>query len=260
MTEHPEFPASEEPAGHRGLPKLALSQRAAQEFEELLPALDEERLPPPLPADTLNVLEAILLCAGKKVTFNDLLDAFWGSMGEDELTRLLDAMPERWADRGFELAHKGGLWWVRAKADVQKLLHRVEPAAPAPRASKVLLETLAVIVYTQPCTKGDIEERRGMSVGASVLEQLETRGWIEVIGNRNNAQAAPLYATTNRFLDDMGMLTLEDMPEVDLKATQAAEASEDFDAYVPYDGPMPLLPGDEPAQEPASEPSASSRL
>jgi segregation and condensation protein B len=130
------------------------------------------------------------------------------------LRRLLDELKETWKDRGIELTVTAGGWRFQTRASVQKYLERVHPEKP-PRYSRAVLETLAIIAYRQPVTRGDIEEIRGVTVSSEVLKRLEDRGWIDVIGHKETPGHPALYATTSTFLDDLGLRSLQELPPLE---------------------------------------------
>jgi segregation and condensation protein B len=135
-------------------------------------------------------------------------------IGADTLRRLLDELKEAWKDRGIELTVTAGGWRFQTRASVQKYLERIHPEKP-PRYSRAVLETLAIIAYRQPVTRGDIEDIRGVTVSSEVLKRLEDRRWIDVIGHKETPGRPALYATTSTFLDDLGLRSLQELPPLE---------------------------------------------
>ena len=135
-------------------------------------------------------------------------------IGADTLRRLLDELRDTWKDRGVELTVTAGGWRFQTRISVQKYLERIHPEKP-PRYSRAVLETLAIIAYRQPVTRGDIEDIRGVTVSSEVLKRLEDRGWIDVIGHKETPGRPALYATTPSFLDDLGLRSLQELPPLD---------------------------------------------
>lgn len=159
----------------------------------------------------LRVLEAALLAASEPLAMADLRKIFAGSLEVDLIRRLLDALRERWSDSGAELVQLSSGWRFRTRAEYQPYLDRLREQKP-PRYSRAVLETLAIIAYRQPVTRGDIEEIRGVAVSPNVLKTLESRGWVDVVGHRDTPGRPGLYATTRRFLDELGLRSLTELP------------------------------------------------
>jgi segregation and condensation protein B len=168
----------------------------------------------PNPDEVKMVLEAALLSAQQPLPVSELRKMFDEDIGADTLRRLLDELKETWKDRGIELTVTAGGWRFQTRASVQKYLERVHPEKP-PRYSRAVLETLAIIAYRQPVTRGDIEEIRGVTVSSEVLKRLEDRGWIDVIGHKETPGHPALYATTSTFLDDLGLRSLQELPPLE---------------------------------------------
>ena len=139
--------------------------------------------------------------------FDDEIDS-------DTLRLLLEELREAWTDRGVELVATASGWRFQTKASLQKFLERIHPER-APRYSRAVLETLAIIAYRQPVTRGDIENVRGVSVSTEVIRRLEERNWVEVIGHKEVPGRPALYATTKTFLDDLGLRSLEELPPLE---------------------------------------------
>jgi segregation and condensation protein B len=166
------------------------------------------------PDEVKTVLEAALLSAQQPLPVSELRKMFDEDIGADTLRRLLDELKETWKDRGIELTVTASGWRFQTRASVQKYLERIHPEKP-PRYSRAVLETLAIIAYRQPVTRGDIEEIRGVTVSSEVLKRLEDRGWIDVIGHKETPGRPALYATTSTFLDDLGLRSLQELPPLE---------------------------------------------
>ena len=160
------------------------------------------------------LVEAALLCADLPVPVSDLrvvLGEGWSAVSVHEL---LEALRLDWVERGLELVQVSGGWRFQTRPDVKAALDRLHPEKP-PRYSRAVLETLAIIAYHQPVTRGDIEDIRGVTVATPVIRQLEDRGWVEVIGYRESPGRPGLYATTTRFLDELGLKSLSELPTLE---------------------------------------------
>lgn len=160
------------------------------------------------------VLETALLTSGEPMTLNELRRLFDQDLGAEAVRRLLDDIRGAWAGRGVELINVASGWRFRAKPEMQSFLDRLNPQKP-PKYSRAVLETLAIIAYRQPVTRGDIEEIRGVVVSSNIIKILESRGWIEVIGHREVPGRPALYATTRQFLDDLALRSVEELPPLD---------------------------------------------
>jgi len=158
-----------------------------------------------------NVLEAALLVAGEPLTPSELSKLFDPPLEQDVVRKLLDDIRSAWSGRVVELTQVASGWRFRAKPDLQPYLDRLAPEKP-PRYSRAVMETLAIIAYRQPVTRGDIESIRGVSVSTYVIKALEDRQWIEVVGHRETPGRPALYATTKQFLDDLNLLSLSELP------------------------------------------------
>jgi segregation and condensation protein B len=161
--------------------------------------------------DAKRVLETALICAHQPMPLRDMRTLFDDQVGPDTLRALLDELMHDWAARGVELVCLAGGWRFQSRPEMREFLDRLNPEKP-PRYSRATLETLAIIAYRQPVTRGDIEEIRGVAVGSPIIKQLEDRGWIETIGYRETPGRPALYATTRHFLDDLGLHSLEQLP------------------------------------------------
>lgn len=166
------------------------------------------------PQDTIKVLEAALLCSHQPMSVRDLRQLFDDQVSADEIRQCLASLSEQWQGRGVELRELASGWRFQTSADVQQHLDRLNPEKP-PKYSRATMETLAIIAYKQPVTRGDIEDIRGVTVSSQIVKQLEDRGWVEVIGHRDAPGRPGLYATTKQFLDDMGLASLQQLPALD---------------------------------------------
>jgi segregation and condensation protein B len=161
--------------------------------------------------DAKRVLEAALICSSRPMALRELSALFDGEVGNDTLRALLDELADECKERAIELAAVATGWRYQTRPEMTHYLARLDPERP-PRYSRAVLETLAIIAYRQPVTRGDIEDIRGVAVAASIVKQLEDRGWIEAIGHRDAPGRPALFATTRQFLDDLGLATLEQLP------------------------------------------------
>lgn len=157
------------------------------------------------------VLETALLTASEPLPLDVLARLFGGDLSMAVLTRLVTQLQDEWRERGVELIETGAGWRFRARPHFQVYLDRLNPEKPA-RYSRAVMETLAIVAYRQPVTRGDIEAIRGVAVSTQVMRQLEERHWVEVIGHKEVPGRPGLYATTTRFLQDFNLRTLADLP------------------------------------------------
>lgn len=160
------------------------------------------------------VLETALLTTQEPLTLNELKKLFDMELASDTLRKVLEDLGADWEGRGVELVSVASGWRFRARPESQKFLDRLEPQKP-PKYSRAVLETLAIIAYRQPVTRGDIEQIRGVTVSANILRSLEARGWIDVVGTREVPGRPQIYATTKTFLDDLNLRSLEELPPLD---------------------------------------------
>jgi len=183
-----------------------------------------------------NILEAALLVSQEPLPLSELKKLFDEELSSDALRRVLDDLRQDWQGRGIELTHVASGWRFRARPEYQPFIDRLNPQKP-PRYSRAVLETLAIVAYRQPCTRGDIEEIRGVVVSANIIKSLETRGWIEVVGHKEVPGRPELFATTRAFLDDLNLSSLEELPRLDdlgsLVETATVAATEPAAAYEP---------------------------
>ena len=161
--------------------------------------------------DIKQVLEAALLVAGEPVPAAQLAKLFDPPLDADTVRKVLDALAQEWSARKIELVQVASGWRFQGRRDVQPYLDRLAPEKP-PRYSRAVMETLAIIAYQQPVTRGDIEAIRGVSVSTNVIKTLEDRQWVEVVGHRETPRRPALYATTKTFLDDLGLTSVAELP------------------------------------------------
>jgi segregation and condensation protein B len=165
-------------------------------------------------AEAQSVLEAALLCATEPMPLRELSGLFEDAFKADQLLQLLGQLQQAWQGRGLELVNLSSGWRFRTRPEMRPFLDRLHPEKP-PRYSRAVLETLAIVAYRQPVTRGDMEAIRGVTIHSGILRQLEDRGWVEVIGHRETVGRPALYATTRQFLDDLGLASLEALPPLD---------------------------------------------
>ena len=158
-----------------------------------------------------SVLEAALLVAGEPISPAQLAKLFDPPLEQELIRKLLEEIRAAWAERSVELVRVASGWRFRAKPDLQPYLDRLSPEKP-PRYSRAVMETLAIIAYQQPCTRGDIESIRGVAVSTYIIKTLEDRQWIEAVGHRETPGRPALYATTKQFLDDLNLRSLSELP------------------------------------------------
>lgn len=166
------------------------------------------------PIEVKRVIEAALLASQEPLSLSDLRRLFDEDIGADTLRRLLAELREDWSGRGVELATLASGWRFQTRPEVQAYLDRLSPDKP-PRYSRAVMETLAIIAYRQPVTRGDIEDIRGVTVSAHIMQTLEGRGWVDTVGHRETPGRPMLYATTKKFLDDLGLRSLEELPPLE---------------------------------------------
>jgi segregation and condensation protein B len=157
------------------------------------------------------VLETALLCAAQPLPLRDLRMLFEDALGADTLRQMLEELQQEWTARGLELVSVASGWRFQSRPDLRPFLDRLHPEKP-PRYTRAALETLAIIAYRQPVTRGDMEDIRGVTINSQILKQLEDRGWVEVIGHRETVGRPALFATTRQFLDDLGLSSLDQLP------------------------------------------------
>ncbi len=204
--------------------------------------------------DAKRVLETALICASLPLKVAELRVLFADELGADTIKALLEDLQQDWAQRGVELAQVASGWRFQSRPQMRVYLDRLNPEKP-PKYTRATLETLAIIAYRQPCTRGDMEDIRGVTINSLIIKQLEDRGWVEVIGHRETVGRPALFATTRQFLDDLGLTSLDQLPALDDPQAQAQ-------ALASLDMPLPgLEPEDaQAAEEAASQPAPSEPL
>jgi segregation and condensation protein B len=162
-------------------------------------------------AQAKRVLETALLTAGQPLSLRDLRVLFDDALGADTLRLMLQDLELEWAEKGLELTRVASGWRFQSRPELRVFLDRLHPEKP-PKYTRAVLETLAIIAYRQPVTRGDMEDIRGVTIGSQIIKQLEDRGWVEVIGHRETVGRPSLFATTRQFLDDLGLPALDQLP------------------------------------------------
>jgi segregation and condensation protein B len=189
--------------------------------------------------DAKRVLETALICAQQPLPLRELGVLFDGALTTDSLRMILEDLQNDWSLRGVELVHVASGWRFQSRPEMREYLDRLHPEKP-PRYSRAVLETLAIVAYRQPVTRGDMEDIRGVTINSMILKQLEDRGWVEVIGHRETVGRPALYATTKQFLDDLGVDSLDQLPVMDSTAGQVAMIEQiEFGASAPEPEPEP---------------------
>src|SRR4051812_32053682 len=166
------------------------------------------------PADVKRILEAALLASQEPLGLTELKRLLGGDLGTDTLRNLLAELAEEWKGRSVELVNVASGWRFQTTVEFQPYIERLNPDKP-PRYSRAVMETLAIIAYRQPVTRGDIEDVRGVTVSSQIIQALEARGWIDAVGHRETPGRPALYATTRQFLDDLGLRSLQELPPLD---------------------------------------------
>jgi segregation and condensation protein B len=180
--------------------------------------------------DARRVLETALICAQQPLALRELGVLFDGELSPDTLKSLLADLQLEWTQRGVELVQVASGWRFQSRPELRPYLDRLHPEKP-PRYTRATLETLAIIAYRQPVTRGDMEDIRGVTINSLLLKQLEDRGWVEVIGHRETVGRPALFATTRQFLDDLGLSSLDQLPPLDGSDVQESALDRlDFEA------------------------------
>lgn len=177
--------------------------------------------------DALRVLETALICSPQPLAVTQLCAMFDGALGPDTVKQLLQDLQHQWSLRGVELIQVATGWRFQSRPEMREFLDRLHPEKP-PRYSRATMETLAIIAYRQPVTRGDMEDIRGVTINTQILKQLEDRGWVEVVGHRDSVGRPALYATTRQFLDDLGLHALDKLPDL-------GEPGQQFEALAAFD-------------------------
>ena len=181
------------------------------------------------------VLETALLCADQPMTMNDLRRLFIEEIEAPEINEALAQLQSDWESRGMELLELATGWRFQSRLAMREYLDRLTPEKP-PKYSRAVMETLAIIAYRQPVTRGEIEEIRGVTVSSNVIKQLEDRGWIEVVGHKETVGRPGLYATTRQFLNDLSLTTLQELPMLEDAAAQAESVAQ---RVIEFEGDVP---------------------
>ena len=192
--------------------------------------------------DAKSVLEAALICSQMPMPVRDLRVLFNDELGADTITELLSQLQQEWTHRGIELVQVATGWRFQSRPAMRVYLDRLHPEKP-PKYTRAALETLAIIAYRQPVTRGDMEDIRGVTINSQIIKQLEDRGWIETIGHRETVGRPGLYATTRQFLDDLGLSSLNQLPPID-QGQLPMSALQDLDLNMEPSSPekQPVLP------------------
>ena len=200
--------------------------------------------------DATRILETALICAPQPLPVRELRVLFQDELGADTIKTLLLDLQQAWAQRGVELVQVASGWRFQSRPEMRDYLDRLHPEKP-PRYTRAALETLAIIAYRQPVTRGDIEDIRGVTINSLVLKQLEDRGWVEVIGHRETVGRPSLFATTRQFLDDLGLASLDQLPV----PANAAQPMGVLDGLAQLEGLVDAAPSaDEPLAPEANPP------
>jgi segregation and condensation protein B len=192
-------------------------------------------------ADVKRIIEAVLLCAQQPMPVAELRRMFADDVevGADTVRALLDELRADWQGRAVALVALAGGWRFQSGPEVARYIERLRPER-VPKYSRAVLETLAIIAYRQPVTRGDIEAIRGVSVASTIVKTLEDRGWVEVIGHKDVVGRPSLFATTRQFLDDLGLRSIQELPGLDAAATADAIGQQLIALAAP--GPQPVVP------------------
>lgn len=192
------------------------------------------------------VLETALICASQPLPLREMRTLFADEIGPDTLRVLLDELTRDWEGRGVELVALSTGWRFQSRPEMREYLDRLNPEKP-PKYSRAVMETLAIIAYRQPVTRGDIEDIRGVTVASQIIKQLEDRGWIEAIGYREAPGRPALFATTRQFLDDLGLASLEQLPPLEGAPSAGVLLAEALPEQPSLLDPQASLVLDEPA-------------
>lgn len=190
-------------------------------------------------AHAKRVLETALLCTAQPLSVREMRVLFDDALGADTLRQLLAELQLEWIPKGLELVCVASGWRFQSRPEMREYLDRLHPEKP-PRYTRAALETLAIIAYRQPVTRGDMEDIRGVTINSQILKQLEDRGWVEVIGHRETVGRPGLYATTRQFLDDMGLSSLDQLPLLSTVDHQASALAHLADNELPVQPTLSL--------------------
>ena len=193
--------------------------------------------------EAMRVLETALMCAQQPLSLRDMRTLLLEEISDDALNQMLGDLGTQWADKGVELVPVASGWRFQSRPEMRPFLDRLHPEKP-PRYTRATLETLAIIAYRQPVTRGDMEDIRGVTINSLLIKQLEDRGWVEVIGHREAPGRPAIFATTKQFLDDLGLASLSALPALEPVGQRATEAMADgvVAASTPLDGLAMVLP------------------
>ena len=190
--------------------------------------------------DAKRILETALICAQQPMPLREFRVLFDDQVGPDTLKNLLLELQDDWAQRGVELVQVASGWRFQSRPEMREYLDRLHPEKP-PKYTRATLETLAIIAYRQPVTRGDIEDIRGVTVNSQLIKQLEDRGWVEVIGHRETVGRPGLYATTRQFLDDLGLSSLDQLPELEHPTPEQAGVLDGLEELAAASGLAPAV-------------------
>lgn len=192
-------------------------------------------------SEAKRILETALICAQQPLLVRDMRVLFEEEIGADTLKSILLELQQDWSFKGVELVSVATGWRFQSRPEMREYLDRLTPEKP-PKYTRAVLETLAIIAYRQPATRGDMEDIRGVTINSLILKQLEDRGWVEVIGHRDSVGRPALFATTKQFLDDLGIESLAQLPELGPLQDQVLEQLERFDDVKPSHETQAELP------------------
>ena len=203
-------------------------------------------------ADAKRILETALICAQQPLQLRDMRTLFDDRVGSDTLKLLLREIQQDWAQRGVELVSVATGWRFQSRPEMSEFLDRLHPEKP-PRYTRATLETLAIIAYRQPVTRGDIEDIRGVAVNSLLLKQLEDRGWVEVVGHRDAIGRPALFATTKHFLDDLGLASLNELPLLEAATQPFADLDGVRSGFSVFQAELDISPAAVPTEETAAQ-------
>jgi segregation and condensation protein B len=192
-------------------------------------------------SEAKRILETALICAQQPLLVRDMRVLFEEEIGADTLKSILLELQQDWSLKGVELVSVATGWRFQSRPEMREYLDRLTPEKP-PKYTRAVLETLAIIAYRQPATRGDMEDIRGVTINSLILKQLEDRGWVEVIGHRDSVGRPALFATTKQFLDDLGIESLAQLPELGPLQDKVLEQFERFDDVKPSHESQAELP------------------
>ena len=195
------------------------------------------------------ILETALICAVEPLPVAAMRTLLGDMLTADSIKLLLAELQDDWAQRGVELVCVASGWRFQSRPEMREYLDRLHPEKP-PRYSRAALETLTIIAYRQPVTRGEMEDIRGVTINTQIIKQFEDRGWIETVGHRETVGRPAVYATTRQFLDDLGLAALDQLPPLEEPVTQASLMFEAL-AEVPDDGGTAAVAGEAAVQAPA---------